>query len=142
MSFIAAVQTNDASHPLNVCLKKVEFTKEGIADWAKTALAVSAQVESDGLWCVRAFTLLCPRLRINAMSPSAVSLTSSWSSSGGDYLDRHSQDPLLRHLPCLRPCQVPTLLSCRGPESVQLSFRFVVHPEALARRSGCHAATV
>lgn len=56
VSFIAAVQTTDAGRPLRVCLKKLEFTKEAIADWAKTALAASARVVSDGLWCFRAVT--------------------------------------------------------------------------------------
>ena len=56
VSFIAAVQTTDTGHPLKVCLKKLEFTKEAIAEWAKTALAASAQVVSDGLWCFRAVT--------------------------------------------------------------------------------------
>jgi ribosomal protein L37AE/L43A len=56
VSFIAAVQTTDTGHPLRVCLKKLEFTKEAIAEWAKTALAASARVVSDGLWCFRAVT--------------------------------------------------------------------------------------
>ena len=54
VSFIAAVQTTDKGHPLRVCLKKLAFTKEAIADWAKTALAASAHVVSDGLWCFQA----------------------------------------------------------------------------------------
>ena len=54
--FIAAVQTTASGHPLKVCLKKLEFTKEAIADWAKTTLAASAQVVSEGLWCFRAVT--------------------------------------------------------------------------------------
>lgn len=54
--FVAAVQTTESGHPLRVCLKKLEFTKEAIADWAKTALAPSAHVVSDGLWCFRAVT--------------------------------------------------------------------------------------
>lgn len=56
VSFIAAVQTNDAGHPLAVCLKKLAFTKEAIGAWAKTALAASAIVISDGLWCFQAVT--------------------------------------------------------------------------------------
>lgn len=56
MSFIAAVQTTDTGRPLRVCLKKLEFTKEAIAEWAKTTLAASARVVSDGLWCFRAVT--------------------------------------------------------------------------------------
>lgn len=54
--FIAAVQTTETGHPLRVCLKKLEFTKEAIAEWAKTALAASARVVSDGLWCFKAVT--------------------------------------------------------------------------------------
>jgi ribosomal protein L37AE/L43A len=56
VSFIAAVQTTDTGRPLQVCLKKLDFTKEAIAEWAKTALAASARVVSDGLWCFRAVT--------------------------------------------------------------------------------------
>ena len=46
VSFIAAVQTTETGQPLRVCLKKLEFTKEAIAEWAKTALASSARVVS------------------------------------------------------------------------------------------------
>ena len=56
VSFIAAVQTTDCRAPLLACLKKLEFTKEAIAEWAKTALAASARVVSDGLWCFQAVT--------------------------------------------------------------------------------------
>jgi hypothetical protein len=56
VSFIAAVQTTETGQPLKVCLKKLEFTKEAIAEWAKTALASSARVVSDGLWCFQAVT--------------------------------------------------------------------------------------
>jgi hypothetical protein len=63
VSFLAAVQTTDSKsngvetgHPLKVCLKKLEFTKEAIAEWAKTALAASAHGVSDGLWCFQAVT--------------------------------------------------------------------------------------
>lgn len=56
VSFIAAVQTTESGHPLWVCLKKLEFTKEAIAEWAKTSLAASARVVSDGLWCFKAVT--------------------------------------------------------------------------------------
>jgi ribosomal protein L37AE/L43A len=41
VSFIAAVQTTETGQPLKVCLKKLEFTKQAIAEWAKTALASS-----------------------------------------------------------------------------------------------------
>ena len=54
MSFIAAVQTNAAGHPLLACLTKLEFTKEAIAKWANKSLCASAQVVSDGLWCFKA----------------------------------------------------------------------------------------
>jgi len=56
VSFSAAVQTTDTGRPLRVCLKKLEFTKEAIAEWARTTLAASAHVVSDGLWCFRAVT--------------------------------------------------------------------------------------
>lgn len=56
VSFIAAVQTTETGRPLQVCLKKIEFTKEAIAEWAKTSLAASARVVSDGLWCFKAVT--------------------------------------------------------------------------------------
>jgi transposase-like protein len=56
VSFIAAVQTTETGKPLKVCLKRLEFTKEAIAGWATTALAASAHVVSDGLWCFRAVT--------------------------------------------------------------------------------------
>ena len=54
--FVAAVQMTETGQPLWVCLKKLEFTKEAIAEWAKTALASSARVVSDGLWCFKAVT--------------------------------------------------------------------------------------
>jgi ribosomal protein L37AE/L43A len=56
VSFIAAVETTETGGPLRVCLKKLEFTKEAIAEWAQTALAASAHVVSDGLWCFKAVT--------------------------------------------------------------------------------------
>ena len=52
--FIAAVQTTEAGHPLFVCLAKMEFTKDAIAQWAKKSLCASTKVVSDGLWCFRA----------------------------------------------------------------------------------------
>lgn len=54
--FIAAVQTTETGHPMLVCLSKLAFTKEAVAEWAKKSLAASAQVVSDGLWCVKAVT--------------------------------------------------------------------------------------
>ena len=56
VSFIAAVQTTDAGHPLLACLQKIEFTKEAVAKWARKSLCASAEVVSDGLWCFRAVT--------------------------------------------------------------------------------------
>jgi ribosomal protein L37AE/L43A len=56
VSFIAAVQTNDAGHPLFACLRRLVFTKEAISEWAKSSLCASAQVVSDGLWCFKAVT--------------------------------------------------------------------------------------
>ena len=56
VSFIAAVQTSETGHPLKVCLKKIAFTKEAIAEWSKTTLTSSARVVSDGLWCFQAVT--------------------------------------------------------------------------------------
>ena len=54
--FIAAVQTTETGHPLFVCLTKLEFTKDAIAQWAKKSLCASVNVISDGLWCFRAVT--------------------------------------------------------------------------------------
>lgn len=56
VAFIAAVQTTESGQPLRVCLKRLEFTKQAIAAWASTALAASARVISDGLWCFQAVT--------------------------------------------------------------------------------------
>ena len=54
--FIAAVQTTDAGHPVLMCLKKLEFTKEAVAKWARHSLCASARVVSDGLWCLQSVT--------------------------------------------------------------------------------------
>jgi hypothetical protein len=56
VSFIAAVQTTDAGHPLLVCMQKLRFTKEAIAQWARKSLCASAEVVSDGLSCFEAVT--------------------------------------------------------------------------------------
>lgn len=56
VSFIAAVQTTDAGHPVLVCLKKLAFTKAALAQWAKKSLCASAQVISDGLGCFTGVT--------------------------------------------------------------------------------------
>jgi ribosomal protein L37AE/L43A len=76
VAFIAAVQTTETGHPLLVCLKKLEFTKEAIAHWAKTALAASAHVVSDGLWCFRAVTTTGPTHEriVTGGGPSCVKL--------------------------------------------------------------------
>lgn len=55
--FIAAVQTTQTGHPLWVCLRQLEFTKDAIAAWAKQSLCASAHVISDGLWCFQAVTV-------------------------------------------------------------------------------------
>ena len=54
--FIAAVQTTEAGHPVLMCLKKLEFTKEAVAKWARHSLCASARVVSDGLWCFQSVT--------------------------------------------------------------------------------------
>lgn len=56
VSFVAAVQTTAAGHPLLACLQKLEFTKEAIGKWARKSLCASAEVVSDGLWCFQAVT--------------------------------------------------------------------------------------
>lgn len=56
VSFIAAVQTTDTGHPILVCLKKLEFTKDALAQWARKSLCASAQVISDGLACFTGVT--------------------------------------------------------------------------------------
>lgn len=56
VSFIAAVQTTDTGHPILVCLKKLEFTKDALTQWAKKSLCASAQVISDGLACFTGVT--------------------------------------------------------------------------------------
>ena len=42
VSFIAAVQTTETGHPVLVCLKKLVFTKEALAQWARKSLCASA----------------------------------------------------------------------------------------------------
>lgn len=53
-SFVAAVQTTATGQPLVVSLKKLVFTTEAIGAWARTAVAATATVVSDGLWCFQA----------------------------------------------------------------------------------------
>ena len=40
------------------CVKKLGFTKEAIANWARKSLCASAQVLSDGLWCFQSVTVV------------------------------------------------------------------------------------
>jgi ribosomal protein L37AE/L43A len=55
--FVAAVQTNGKGNPIAVRLDRVKsFSKESIDAWAKTGLAATAMVVSDGLWCFQAVT--------------------------------------------------------------------------------------
>lgn len=56
VSFLAAVQTTAAGHPLLACLQRLEFTKEAVAKWARKSLCASAEVVTDGLWCFQAVT--------------------------------------------------------------------------------------
>jgi len=56
--FIAAVQTTDEGRPLYACFAKQPFTIEAVAIWAAKSLATSAQVVSDGLWCLRGVTII------------------------------------------------------------------------------------
>jgi transposase-like protein len=53
--FVVAVQTTDDGRPLFVCMKRLAFTKEAVAEWANRAIAASAHVLSDGLNCFAAF---------------------------------------------------------------------------------------
>jgi hypothetical protein len=53
--FIAAVQTNNQGHPLYAVFSTVKsFCKEEVETWAKSFLAPSALIVSDGLWCFQA----------------------------------------------------------------------------------------
>jgi len=56
VSFLAAVQTTAAGHPVLACLQKLEFTKEAIAKWARKSLCASAEVVTDGLSCFHGVT--------------------------------------------------------------------------------------
>ena len=76
VSFIAAVPATDTGHTLEVCLKKLGFTKEAIAEWAKME---QAQVVSNGLWCFRAVTASEPHRSESSQAPARPA--SSWSSS-------------------------------------------------------------
>ncbi len=57
MPFIAAVETNEAGHPLRVVFSRVKtFSLAEIEAWAQLHLAASATVISDGLACFSAVT--------------------------------------------------------------------------------------
>lgn len=58
VSFIAAVQTTPAGHPVLACLKKLKFTKEEISKWAEQSLCATAHVVSDGLNCFPGVTVV------------------------------------------------------------------------------------
>ena len=93
VSFIAAVQTTETGHPLRVCLKKLEFTKEAIAEWAKTALAASARVVSDGLWCFKAVTAVGGNAGAHR-DRRRPGLRQAGAVPRGQYLPRQSEDRL------------------------------------------------
>jgi hypothetical protein len=118
VSFIAAMQTTDTGRPLRVCLKKLDFTKEAIAEWAKTALAASARVVSDGLWWLSGGY----RRRSGARAHRhrrRPELRQVGAIPRRQYLPGQSEDRLLGYLPFLRLCQIRASLSCRGPISFQ-----------------------
>jgi hypothetical protein len=55
--FIAAVETNESVHPLQVVFSPVEtFSHAEVKNWAEQRLAPSATVVSDGLACFSAVT--------------------------------------------------------------------------------------
>jgi ISXO2-like transposase domain/Transposase zinc-ribbon domain len=55
--FIAAVSLTDEGHPVRVKLTPIDtFSREAVARWAKSSLAVGSTVHSDGLACFRAVT--------------------------------------------------------------------------------------
>jgi hypothetical protein len=55
--FVAAVETNDQGHPMRAVFAPVKaFTSAEIAAWARSWLAPTATVVSDGLACFRAVT--------------------------------------------------------------------------------------
>lgn len=54
VSFVVAVQTTDDGRPLFIRMNRIAFNKDAVATWANQALAASARVLSDGLYCFRA----------------------------------------------------------------------------------------
>lgn len=57
MPFIAAVETNEAGHPLYVVFSRIKtFSLAEVETWAKRHLAASAIVITDGLACFGAVT--------------------------------------------------------------------------------------
>jgi hypothetical protein len=56
--FVAAVQTTAEGQPQFVCLRPQPFTTEAVAAFAVRAIAASATVVSDGLWCFGAVQIV------------------------------------------------------------------------------------
>lgn len=56
--FVAAVQTTAEGQPQFVCLRAQPLTTEAVAAFAARALAASATVVSDGLWCFGAVRIV------------------------------------------------------------------------------------
>ena len=56
--FVAAVQTTPEGQPQFVCLRQQPFTTEAVAAFAVRAMAPSASVVSDGLWCFGAVQIV------------------------------------------------------------------------------------
>ena len=56
--FVAAVQTTPDGQPQFVCLRQQPFTNEEVAVFAARAIAPSATVVSDGLWCFGAVRIV------------------------------------------------------------------------------------
>ena len=56
--FVAAVQTTPDGRPQVGCLPQQAFTNEGVGEFAARAIAPSATVASDGLWCFGAVRLI------------------------------------------------------------------------------------
>jgi len=140
VSFIAAVQTTDEGHPLFACLKKLEFTKEAIAAWARQSLAASARVVSDGLWCFTAVTAAGAQHERSVTGGGAASAKMEKFLAVNTLLGNR-EDGLLRHLPCVQVLQVRRSLSCRGPVSLQPSLRSVSHSRPTAPGFGSHSSS-
>ena len=140
VSFIAAVQTTDAGHPLWACPQKLEFTKEAIAKWARKSLCASAEVVTDGPvvlpgrhrhWChARAH-----RHRRRRGQRQARTVPS------GQHLAGQSEDRLRWNLPLVRFRQVRPSLPRRGPVPLQPQIRSVHHLRTTHACFGRHQAT-